>query len=185
MWGCHQSTLIEAARRIATIARRMGALVTTTDRWYSKLERRNPKAWHFNDTPSNREAVAQDLKDMVMLAVMLQSPGHLRDVPLAWRQILLRDYAAGDGVTAPDLLCPLDTPPIIDDQSASTIAFQDSASCRAVEKCVERLKKSGREPEAEQLLSQHQMTFEELNECFELSCCLEGLAPTLAAAHTI
>ena len=78
-------------------------------------------------------------------------------------------YAAGDGVTAPDLLCPLDTPPIIDDQFASTIAFQDSASCRAVEKCVERLKKSGREAEAEQLLSQHQMTFEELNECFELS----------------
>ena len=185
MWGCHQSTLIEAARRIATIARRMGALVTTTDRWYSKLERRNPKAWHFNDTPSNREVIVQDLKDMVTLAVMLQSPGHLRDVPTAWRQILLRDSAADGGIADPDLLCPVDTAPIIGDQFASAIAYQGFASCRAVEKCVERLKKSGREPEAEQLLSQHQMTFEELNECFELSCCLEGLAPTLAAAHTI
>ena len=44
VWGCHQDTLIEAARRIASIARRMGALVTTTDQWYCKLERRNPKA---------------------------------------------------------------------------------------------------------------------------------------------
>ena len=106
---------------------------------------------------------------MISLAVMLQSPGHLPDVPLAWRQILSRDFAAGDGATAEDLLAPLDAPPTVGDQFASTIALQGSIGQRAVERCVNRLRKSGCEAEATQLLSHHKMTFEELNECFELS----------------
>ena len=166
VWCCHQDTLIDTAKRIATVARRMGVLVTTTDRWYTTLERKDRKAWHFLDTPANREVIAQDLEDMTKLAVMLQSPGHLRDLPVAWRQILIRDYAIDGNVADPDIF---DTAPILEDQLASTVGFLDSASCRAVDACVERLRREGRETEIETLLSQHEMTREELESCIELA----------------
>ena len=100
---------------------------------------------------------------------MLQSPGGLQDVPPAWRQVLLRDYNAADGVTAQDILAPRDAPPTIGDQFASTVAFQGSTAQKAVERCCKRLKESGREAEVAQLLSYHKVTFEELETCFELS----------------